>query len=130
MKQSMALKTSGMSDSGGSVTPFQKRVYEACQCIPRGRVASYACLARALGCGSPRAVGQALKRNPFAPGVPCHRVIASDRKLGGFFGASEGPEVDRKRRMLEGEGVGFGSDGRVKPEFIWEFSLAKSRKSP
>lgn len=107
-------------------TPFQSRVYEACLLIPRGRVATYAGLARAIGCGSPRAVGQALKRNPFAPRVPCHRVVASDRGLGGFSGQSGGEEVDRKRALLASEGVGFAGDGKVKPDFLWEFSLAKS----
>jgi len=62
-----------------------------------------------------RAVGSAMKRNPFAPNVPCHRVIASDRRLGGFHGqwneASE--EVKRKRSILETEGVRFDLDGRV-----------------
>ena len=62
-----------------------------------------------------RAVGSAMKRNPFAPNVPCHRVIASGRRLGGFHGqwneASE--EVKRKRNILEAEGVQFDLDGRV-----------------
>jgi methylated-DNA-[protein]-cysteine S-methyltransferase len=60
----------------GTVTPFQERVYALLQQIPEGRVATYAALARALG-SSPRAVGGALRRNLFAPEVPCHRVLAS-----------------------------------------------------
>lgn len=112
-----------------SVTPFQQKVYDACARVPRGRVATYAEMARAVGCPSPRAVGQALKQNPFAPRVPCHRVIASDRRLGGFAGQGSGPEVERKRSLLEAEGVGFAPDGRVKPQFIWEFSLAKPGQS-
>lgn len=110
------------------VTPFESRVYAACSEVPAGRVTTYARLAAAVGCGSARAVGQALKRNPFAPEVPCHRVVCSDRSLGGFTGHREGEEVRRKRRLLEGEGVGFEGDGRIKAECLWEFSLAKREK--
>lgn len=58
---------------------------------------------------SPRAVGQALRRNPFAPVVPCHRVVAADRYIGGFCGTwgTDEAQVQRKRRMLEEEGVSF-----------------------
>jgi len=111
------------------VTDFQRRVYEACSRIPSGRVATYAALARAIGCGSPRAVGQALKRNPLAPTVPCHRVVASDLTLGGFMGRRAGPEVLRKRKLLREEGVGFEADGRIKASCLFEFSLAKPESS-
>jgi methylated-DNA-[protein]-cysteine S-methyltransferase len=90
-----------------TVTPFQQRVYDAVARIPRGRVATYKDIAARIGCGSPRAVGQALKRNPFAPRVPCHRVIASDLTIGGFQGDRGGAAVRRKLRLLEGEGVRF-----------------------
>jgi methylated-DNA-[protein]-cysteine S-methyltransferase len=66
-----------------------------------------------VGCRCPRAVGQALRRNPFAPRVPCHRVLAADLSLGGFSGQRQGPEVARKRQLLLSEGVGFLADGRV-----------------
>eukprot|EP00292_Cryptomonas_paramecium_P032356 CAMPEP_0113693120 /NCGR_PEP_ID=MMETSP0038_2-20120614/19486_1 /TAXON_ID=2898 /ORGANISM="Cryptomonas paramecium" /LENGTH=85 /DNA_ID=CAMNT_0000615153 /DNA_START=63 /DNA_END=317 /DNA_ORIENTATION=+ /assembly_acc=CAM_ASM_000170 len=59
------------------VTPFEERVYSLCTNIPIGKVATYGEMARALN-SSPRAVGQALRKNPFAPEVPCHRVIAAD----------------------------------------------------
>lgn len=58
------------------VTKYQERVYAALQQIPEGRIASYASMARALK-SSPRAVGGALRVNPFAPVIPCHRCIAS-----------------------------------------------------
>lgn len=94
-------------------TLFCRRVYAALCRVPAGRVVSYAGLARAAGCGSPRAVGQALRRNPFAPRVPCHRVIAADGTLGGFHGQTAGPELARKRRLLKGEGVLFDRAGRL-----------------
>jgi len=59
------------------VTEFQGRVYTLLKQIPSGKVTTYAALAKALN-SSPRAVGGALRNNPFAPEVPCHRCIASD----------------------------------------------------
>lgn len=60
-----------------TITPYQSRVYDLLRQIPAGKVSTYAALSRALG-SSPRAVGGALRRNPFAPEVPCHRVIGAD----------------------------------------------------
>jgi len=94
------------------VSPFAARVYAALKRIPRGRVITYAALARRVGCRSPRAVGQALRANPLAPAVPCHRVIASDLTPGGFAGKTRGPELRRKLRLLAKEGVKF-ADGRL-----------------
>jgi methylated-DNA-[protein]-cysteine S-methyltransferase len=89
------------------ITAFQQRVYAALAEVPAGRVTTYGLLARRIGCRAPRAVGQALRRNPFAPRVPCHRVIASNLTLGGFAGHTTGPEIERKRRLLAQEGVLF-----------------------
>ncbi|MFA4945545.1 MAG: MGMT family protein [Lentisphaeria bacterium] len=99
--------------AAAGITPFQRRVYAALSRIPRGQVATYAALARAVGCASPRAVGQALRRNPFAPTVPCHRIIAADLTLGGFNGHRAGPELERKRALLAAEGVRFDRHGRL-----------------
>lgn len=87
-------------------TEFEKRVYSLCRSIPEGRVATYGEMARALG-SSARAVGGALRKNPFAPVVPCHRVIASDLTLGGFSGVWQAgtPELVRKEALLRSEGV-------------------------
>ena len=90
-----------------TVTPFQQRVYEAVLKISRGRVATYKSVADAIGCGAPRAVGQALRNNPFAPRVPCHRVIAADLTPGGFHGEAAGPSRKRKLMMLAAEGIRF-----------------------
>lgn len=59
-----------------TVTKYQERVYAALQQIPEGRITTYAAMAKALN-SSPRAVGGALRVNPFAPEIPCHRCIAS-----------------------------------------------------
>jgi len=89
------------------VSPFASRVYAALKQIPRGRVITYAALAARIGCRSSRAVGQALRANPFAPDTPCHRVIASNLSPGGFAGRTTGPELKRKLRLLASEGVLF-----------------------
>ncbi len=83
-------------------TAFQRRVMEEVRRIPRGSVRSYADVARAVGRpGAARAVGQVMAANPLALWVPCHRVVRSDGRLGGYSGG--GPEI--KRRLLELEGV-------------------------
>ena len=89
------------------VSPFAARVYAALKRVPRGHVITYAALAAKIGCRSPRAVGQALRANPFAPGIPCHRVIASDLSPGGFVGETAGPQLKRKLGLLALEGVLF-----------------------
>lgn len=85
------------------VTEFQRRVYMALIDVPRGETISYMELARRIGCKSAQAVGQALKRNPFAPEVPCHRVVASDGSLCGYNGKRSGEEIERKLLLLEQE---------------------------
>ncbi|MFW5996527.1 MAG: MGMT family protein [Verrucomicrobiota bacterium] len=90
-----------------SPTYFQKKVYQAVAQIPHGRVITYKELARAVGCNSPRAVGQALKKNPFAPDIPCHRVIASNLSIGGYKGETSDTAKEKKTALLEQEGVFF-----------------------
>ena len=66
-------------------TPFENAVYAACRKIPRGRLSTYAEIARVIKHPkSARAVGNALNKNPYAPQVPCHRVVRSDGSVGGF----------------------------------------------
>jgi len=90
-----------------AITPFQRRVYKAVKLIPRGKVATYSTIAEYIGCASAQAVGQALKKNPFAPQVPCHRVISSTLAVGGFQGEGAGNAVRRKLNLLNREGVSF-----------------------
>jgi len=90
-----------------NVSEFQQRVYSELTRIPRGKVTTYKWLAKRIGCASPRAVGQALRCNPFAPRVPCHRVIASDLTLGGFKGRRTVLTLKEKLRLLDNEGVRF-----------------------
>ena len=83
------------------ISQFEKSVYAACGKIPKGRLSTYAQIARAIGKPqSARAVGNALNKNPFAPRVPCHRVIRSDGSVGGFASGSA-----EKIKMLKKEGI-------------------------
>jgi methylated-DNA-[protein]-cysteine S-methyltransferase len=82
-------------------TPFLKRVYEAVVEIPPGETKTYAEVAElARRPGAARAVGAAMARNPFAPLIPCHRVVGSDGRLTGYGGG-----LDMKRQLLEMEGA-------------------------
>ena len=85
------------------LSPFQSRVLEVTRLIPVGYVASYGALSEAAG-GSPRAVGGVMASNPFAPIVPCHRVVRSDLTLGGYGGG-----LDVKAEMLAREKRGKSS---------------------
>ena len=81
------------------VTHFERRVYEwLTKNVKRGSVITYGALAKALGT-SPRAVGGAMKRNPYPIVVPCHRVVSRD----GIGNYSSG--VEEKRFLLKVEGV-------------------------
>jgi len=90
------------------IAPFQQRVYEVTRAIAPGRTLTYGEVATAIGePGAARAVGQALGHNPFAPIVPCHRVLAARSGAGGF--SAEGG-VLTKLRMLETEQARFGTE--------------------
>ncbi|MES2658472.1 MAG: MGMT family protein [Verrucomicrobiota bacterium] len=96
-------------------TAFQRAVYEAVRLIPEGKVSSYACIATWIRRGSARTVGTALRHAPDDPGIPCHRVICSDGRVGGFGGEIAGAYVARKERILRKEGVPFIAKGKVDP---------------
>lgn len=81
-------------------TPFQMDVYKALAAIPAGTVLSYAALAELSGHkGASRAVGSTMAKNRFLIVLPCHRVITSSGKLGGFSGG-----LDLKVKLLKCEG--------------------------
>jgi len=67
---------------------YTRKIIETVSQVPVGFVASYGSVAKAAG-GSPRAVGRVMASNPFAPIVPCHRVVSSDFTLGGYGGGSK-----------------------------------------
>ena len=82
---------------------FYQKVWLACSGIPEGQVKTYGWVARKIGKpGSSRAVGNALAKNPFAPRIPCHRVISSSGKLGGYSGPGG---IRGKIALLKKEGI-------------------------
>lgn len=91
------------------VPPFHQRVYAAARMIAPGETTTYGDLAQQLGePGAARAVGQALGHNPFAPVVPCHRILAAGGRAGGFS-ATGG--ISTKLRMLLTERAQFNGPG-------------------
>ena len=79
---------------------FRKKVYAACARIKRGRVSTYSRIAKAIGRpGAARAAGNALNKNRSAS-VPCHRVVRSDGRVGGFAHGGR-----KKEEMLRKEGI-------------------------
>lgn len=103
--------------------PFQRRVYELARTIPAGSTLSYGEVASRIGAsGAARAVGTALRKNPFSIVVPCHRVLAAGGKPGGFT-ANGGVETKLKmlsieraqRSLFDGDGeLGYDLDLAVK----------------
>lgn len=87
------------------MTPFQQKTYELLRTVPKGRVTTYKALAVALNTTAYRAIGQFMRHNPFAPEVPCHRVVTNDGSIGGFMGKTMGVEIQKKIRLLRAEGV-------------------------
>lgn len=88
-------------------TAFANKVYEQLKKVPKGRVTTYKILAQSVGTQAYQAIGTALRNNPFAPQVPCHRVVATDGRIGGFKGKKSGKTILEKMRLLESEGITF-----------------------
>ena len=90
------------------MTRFQSDCYEALKKVPKGKVITYAGLARMIGRPKAhRAVGSAMNKNPYAPQVPCHRVVKSNGELGGFA-----TDIEVKIKRLQEEGV-MVSDNKI-----------------
>ncbi len=83
---------------------FRRSVWTALCRIPPGQTRSYIDIAREIGCGSPRAIGQANGANPIPIIIPCHRVIAAGGAIGGYSGAG-GIATKRFLLALEARGV-------------------------
>ena len=84
-------------------TPFQVKVWKYLKTIPKGKVITYKQLAKAINMPeAARAVANACAKNPYAPKIPCHRVIRSDGSLGGYSGPGG---IRQKKRLLRSEKV-------------------------
>ena len=86
-------------------TEFQLKVWSYLKKIPKGKLKTYAQVAKAIGKPKAvRAVANAIGKNPFPPKIPCHRVIRSDGKLGGY---SANGGIKTKKKLLKNEGFSF-----------------------
>ena len=84
-------------------TKFQLKVWKYLKKIPRGQIRTYSDVAKAINKPkSVRAVANAIGKNPYAPKIPCHRVIRSDGSLGGYSGKGG---INTKRKLLKSEGI-------------------------
>ena len=95
----------------GKIVPgmsFNEKVWALTARIPEGKVTTYGEIARALDCKGARAVGNALNKNPYAPVVPCHRVVARNGALTGFASG-----IGNKIKLLEAEGVAVAKSDKV-----------------
>ena len=87
---------------------FNSLCYQILKKVPRGKATTYKEIARAAGKPkAARAVGNAMNRNPFAPKVPCHRVVKSNGEVGGFASGTK-----KKIEMLKKEGIEI-KEGKV-----------------
>jgi len=96
---------------------FNSRCYNLLRKVPKGKVTTYKALANALNTKAYRAVGNAMNKNPYAPEVPCHRVINSNGELGGFASG-----LDNKIKMLKSENVVIGKNNTINLD-KYEFKL-------
>ena len=84
-------------------TKFQLKVWNYLKKIPKGKVKTYKDVAKAIGKPlAVRAVANAIGKNPYAPKIPCHRVIRSDGSLGGY---SAKGGIKTKKLLLKKEGI-------------------------
>ena len=84
-------------------TKFQLKVWKYLKSIPKGELRTYSQVAIAIKKPKAvRAVANAIGKNPYAPKIPCHRVIRSDGSLGGYSGKGG---INTKRKLLKLEGI-------------------------
>ncbi|MDQ1326267.1 MAG: methylated-DNA-[protein]-cysteine S-methyltransferase [Campylobacterota bacterium] len=106
-----------MSSMSNTTLSFQEQCYVLLAQIPRGKVTTYQAMAHALGCKAYRAVGRAMATNPNPVVIPCHRVVKSDGRVGGYLGGEA-----RKIALLEEEGIVI-KEGKVEnfPHVFYDF---------
>jgi methylated-DNA-[protein]-cysteine S-methyltransferase len=84
-------------------TKFQVKVWNYLKTIPKGQIRTYLDVAKAINRPkAARAVANAVGKNPYAPIIPCHRVIRSDGTLGGYSGKGG---IKTKKKLLKSEGI-------------------------
>jgi len=103
------------------VSGFSKKVYKFTALIPRGKVSTYALIAKAMGNpGAARAVGNALNKNPYAPKIPCHRVVRSNGEVGSFASGTK-----KKMAILKKEGIIIKNKIVDLKKYLYEFKAQR-----
>jgi len=95
---------------------FNEQLYRLLKTVPKGKVTTYKELAKALNSKAYRAVGNAMNKNPYAPKVPCHRVVKTNGEVGGFAGGTK-----KKIAMLRKEGVEIKDSKIDLGKFLYRF---------
>ncbi len=101
-----------------SKTTFNEKCYSVLVKVPKGKVTTYKEIARKLNTKAYRAVGNAMNKNPYAPKVPCHRVVNSNGNIGGFASG-----VKNKIKMLRKEGIEIDKDNKINlKKYLYRFN--------
>tara|TARA_Y100000034_G_C6896493_1_gene413423 strand:+ start:915 stop:1226 length:312 start_codon:yes stop_codon:yes gene_type:complete len=96
--------------------PFSEKCYQLLKKVPKGKLTTYKALANKLNTKAYRAVGNAMNKNPYAPKVPCHRVINSNGSLGGFASG-----LKNKIKLLKKEGIEIKNNKIDLKKYEYEF---------
>jgi methylated-DNA-[protein]-cysteine S-methyltransferase len=84
---------------------FNEKVWALMKRIPKGNITTYKIIAEKINTKAYRAVGNACRRNPNPPYIPCHRVVKTNGGIGGFKGKTSGTSIQEKILLLEKEGI-------------------------
>ncbi len=97
---------------------FNEKCYSILRKVPKGKVTTYKEIAKKLNSKAYRAVGNAMNKNPYAPEVPCHRVVNSDGRIGGFASGAR-----KKIEMLKREGVEIDKNNKIDlKKYLYRFN--------
>ena len=96
---------------------FQEKCYSILKKVPTGYVVTYKEIAKKLNSKAYRAIGTAMNKNPYAPEVPCHRVVNSDGKVGGFAYGQK-----KKIQMLKKEGIEIKNNKIDLKKYLFKFN--------
>lgn len=97
---------------------FNEKCYSVLLKVPKGKVTTYKEIAKAIHSKAYRAVGNAMNKNPYAPKVPCHRVVKSDGEVGGFASGTK-----KKIEILRKEGIEINKDNKINlKKYLFRFN--------
>ena len=95
---------------------FNQKCYNLLKKVPKGMLITYKEIAKALNTKAYRAVGNAMNKNPYAPIVPCHRVVKSNGEVGGFASGTK-----KKIKLLKQEGIEIKKEKIDLNKYLYKF---------